>query len=76
MKRESSGLMKIIGMRIRERRLELHLTQEEASVRCGITQSKLSQYEDGGEKSAKPTLETIEKICYGLDISIVDLLKE
>ena len=76
MTNESSNLMVLIGMRIRARREQLNLTQEQASKKCGVTQSKFSNYEAWEPGKPKPTIDTLEKIATGLEMSIVDLLKE
>ncbi|HEC64979.1 MAG TPA: XRE family transcriptional regulator [bacterium] len=75
-KKEATSLRILIGMKIRKRREALDMTQQMAAEQCGITQAKLSEYEGWEPGKARMTLETIEKICTGLDMSIVDLLKE
>ena len=56
---------RVFGERVRERRLELGLSQEAAAVRCGIHWTQLGKVERG-QRSLR--LETIVKIADGLDI--------
>lgn len=67
-KAESSALnetTRVFGERVRERRLELGLSQEAAAVRCGIHWTQLGKVERG-QRSLR--LETIVKIAEGLHI--------
>lgn len=50
----------VIGERIRENRKQHRLTQEKLAEYCGITVEYLSKIENG---KAKPTLDTLGKIC-------------
>ena len=66
-KAESSALnetTRVFGDRVRQRRLELGLSQEAAAVRCGIHWTQLGKVERG-QRSLR--LETIVKIAAGLD---------
>lgn len=66
-KAESSALnetTRVFGERVRERRLELGLSQEAAAVRCGIHWTQLGKVERG-QRSLR--LETIVKIAAGLE---------
>jgi transcriptional regulator with XRE-family HTH domain len=65
---ESSSLnetTRVFGRRVRQRRLELGLSQEAAALRCGIHWTQLGKVERG-QRSLR--LETIVKIAAGLDI--------
>ncbi len=65
---ESSSLnetTRVFGERVRQRRLELGLSQEAAALRCGIHWTQLGKVERG-QRSLR--LETIVKIAAGLDI--------
>ena len=53
------------GSRVRDRRLEIGLSQEAAAVKCGIHWTQLGKVERG-QRSLR--LETIVKIAAGLDI--------
>ena len=64
---ESSALnetTRMFGERVRQRRLELGLSQEAAAVRFGIHWTQLGKVERG-QRSLR--LETIVKIAAGLD---------
>ena len=66
-KAESSALnetTRVFGERVRQRRLELGLSQEAAAVRCGIHWTQLGKVERG-QRSLR--LETIVKIAEGLE---------
>ncbi|MBR1822226.1 MAG: helix-turn-helix transcriptional regulator [Clostridia bacterium] len=56
-----------IGERIRSRRLELNLTQEQLSERVGISSSFVGHLERG-EKI--PSVSTLYRICASMDISL------
>lgn len=56
---------RVFGERVRERRLELRLSQEAAAVRCGIHWTQLGKVERG-QRSLR--LETIVKIAAGLEV--------
>lgn len=54
----------IIGYKIKQKRLELNLSQDELASKVGIDQSDLSKIEKG---NANPSIKTIYKIVCGLD---------
>ncbi|MDG4668647.1 helix-turn-helix transcriptional regulator [Mycobacterium sp. 236(2023)] len=60
-----STTTRVFGERVRDRRLELGLSQEAAAQRCGIHWTQLGKVERG-QRSLR--LETIVKIASGLDI--------
>lgn len=65
---ESSALnqtTRVFGERVRQRRLDLGLSQEAAAARCGIHWTQLGKVERG-QRSLR--LETIIKIAGGLDV--------
>jgi transcriptional regulator with XRE-family HTH domain len=71
---ESSALnetIRVFGQRVRQRRVELGLSQEAAAARCGIHWTQLGKVERG-QRSLR--LETIVKIAAGLDIDPGDLV--
>lgn len=73
-KAESSALnetTRVFGERVRQRRLELELSQEAAAVRCGIHWTQLGKVERG-QRSLR--LETIVKIAAGLDVDPAKLV--
>lgn len=59
------------GERVRDRRLELALSQEAAAVRCGIHWTQLGKVERG-QRSLR--LETIVKIADGLEMDAGELV--
>lgn len=74
-KAESSALnetTRVFGERVRQRRLELELSQEAAAVRCGIHWTQLGKVERG-QRSLR--LETIVKIAAGLDVDPGELVR-
>jgi transcriptional regulator with XRE-family HTH domain len=62
---------RVFGERVRNRRVELGLSQEAAAVRCGIHWTQLGKVERG-QRSLR--LETIMKIADGLDIDAGELI--
>lgn len=61
---------KKFGREVYKKRLMLNISQEELAFRCGVHRAYIGVIERG-EKS--PTLDTIEKIAYGLGVNIKDL---
>jgi transcriptional regulator with XRE-family HTH domain len=55
-----------VGERIRERRKELNLTQQEVAEKAKLTYQSVLNAENG--KSC--TLETLKKICQALELTI------
>ena len=66
------NISKVVGERIRKRRNHIGLTQEELAERCGLHHTYIGQLERG-EKNA--TLESIEKVVCGLEISFEALFE-
>lgn len=58
---------------MRELRLEMGLSQVEFGERCGFYQTYLSRIENG---QANPTLNAVEVIANGLDISVFELFEK
>ena len=62
-----------IGEKIKEIRQIKGLTLKEVSEKCGIPSSKLTFYEtDRG----MPTIPTLQKIAFGLDCTVFDIIDE
>ena len=61
------------GEFVRDKRLELGLSQVEFGERCGFYQTYLSRIERG---QANPTLNAMEVIANGLGISIFEMFEE
>jgi transcriptional regulator with XRE-family HTH domain len=64
---------RVFGERVRDRRLELGLSQEAAAVRCGIHWTQLGKVERG-QRSLR--LETIVKIADGLEVDAGQLVTD
>lgn len=62
-----------LGSRIRYYRKQKHLSQEELAELCDFHPTYIGQLERG-EKNA--TLESVNKLCRGLGISLDELLKD
>ena len=58
----------IIGYKIKEKRLELELSQEELASKVGIDQSDLSKIEKG---NANPSVKMLYKIVCGLNAKMI-----
>lgn len=58
----------LIGQAVRERRLELGLSQTEVAARAGMTQPALSRLEAGG---AVPTIPVLERLAAALNADLV-----
>ncbi|MCM1189362.1 MAG: helix-turn-helix domain-containing protein [bacterium] len=61
-----------VGEKIRERRLEVGLSQKALGEKLGVSQQNIAQYENG---KRMPKLETIKKIAAVLKISPNELLQ-
>lgn len=61
-----------IGLRIKQKRKSLSLTQLELAERVGLTESSISRYESG--KIATMPTSTVNKICKELHIEPAELL--
>ena len=67
------NISNIVGDRIKKHRNRIGLTQEELAEKCGLHHTYIGQLERG-EKNA--TLESIEKVVQGLDISFEMLFEK
>ncbi len=67
-----SDIAKILGQRIRNYRTSKHLSQEKLAELAGCHSAYIGQIERG-EKNA--TIESIEKICTALNISLSKLFE-
>ena len=61
----------LLGKRLKEIRKKMGISQEDVAFRCDTHPSHIGQMERG---ERNPTLETLEKIALGLDISVSELL--
>jgi transcriptional regulator with XRE-family HTH domain len=62
-----------VGLRIRTLRKERNLSQEKLALLTGISPTYLGQLE---RNTKNPTLKTIEKICFALDISLKEFFDD
>jgi transcriptional regulator with XRE-family HTH domain len=60
------------GVKVRQRRIELGISQEELAARAGLHRTYIGMIERA-EKNI--TLENIEKVCKALNLSISDFFK-
>lgn len=60
----------LFGLRIKELRLKVHISQEELSFRCGLSKNYISDVERG---TRNISLKAISKLAYGLHVEIKDL---
>ena len=57
------------GARIRQRRLELKMTQKELASVCGLSQAAISHFESSN-RSRKPTFSSLVKLSDGLRCTV------
>ena len=72
MQRELVSLKKRIGTRVRERRNQLDISQEDLAFDAEISPTYLSQIE-GGKRNT--TIDTLYRICTVLKMELSDLVK-
>ena len=70
---EPSELASVVGERIRKIRRQKGLSLEIFALRCNMNSAYIGHIERGIQN---PTLNTLERICKGLDISIEELFKD
>jgi len=70
---EPSELASVVGERIRKIRKEEGLSLELFALRCDMNAAYIGHIERGVQN---PTLNTLERICKGLDISVEELFKD
>ena len=70
---EPSELASMVGERIRRIRKEEGLSLELFALRCDMNAAYIGHIERGVQN---PTLNTLERICKGLDISVEELFKD
>ncbi len=66
-------ILKIVGKRVRARRLSLGMSQEALAERAGLHYTYIGQIERG-EKNA--SIETMVKLCGALDITLETLFEK
>ena len=65
------NMSKIFGVRLKEIRNDLKITQEELAFKCDMQPSHIGQLERGIKN---PTLDTLYKISVGIEVSISELV--
>ncbi len=65
--------MVTLAEKIRTRRIELSLTQEQLAIKATIPYTTLSKIENGFVLN--PTVKTLKKIAKALEVNIEDLVK-
>lgn len=63
--------MSTVGENIKRKRIQNNLSQNKLSKLSGIAQATLSAIESS---TKSPSVDTVEKLAYGLGCSVVDLL--
>jgi len=66
--------MNTIAEKIRNKRIELGLTQEQLAIKAGIPYTTLSKIEN--ELVTNPTINTLKKIANALEVSVDYLIEE
>ncbi len=72
MARDLQALKKKIGSRIRDRRNDLQISQEDLAFKAEVTPTYLSQIESGNRN---PSLEVLFRLCAALQIELSDLVR-
>jgi transcriptional regulator with XRE-family HTH domain len=73
MKPRKIDFKQVVGMQVRTRRLQLNLTQDVVSERCGIYRTYLSRIEAG---TANPTLLVLIALASTLEVNVRDLFND
>ena len=67
-----SPIQKKLGLRVKERRLEIGMTQEELGFKTGLDRTYISGIERG---IRNPALKNLSKLAKALKVSIDQLMK-
>ncbi len=70
--RKNARLPKILGKRIKKKRKELEMTQEDVAYKIGISRAYMGYIEQGRNV---PSIEILEKISKVLKINLSDLFE-
>ncbi len=63
--------MKAISTNVRNRRLDLRLTQKDLAEKCGLSTNYISRIE---RAEVSPTIDTLEKLTKALKVESSDIL--
>lgn len=69
----SNVLTIVLGAAIRDRRIAMHISQDQLAKRSGLHRTYLSDVERGARN---PSIKTIEKIAQALQVPVVKLFEE
>ena len=72
MKNRDEELLKELASKIRNRRVELNLSQEKLAENCGFDRTYISLLE---RAKRNPSYLSLLKLCVGLEIELNELLK-
>ncbi len=67
----TSRSMKAISTNVRNRRLDLRLTQKDLAEKCGLSTNYISRIE---RAEVSPTIDTLEKLTKALKVESSDIL--
>lgn len=70
---DKEQILKELGSRIRQRRIELGISQRELGLRTNKDQQAINRLESGG---INPSYIQLLEVCIGLDMTIDELLKK
>lgn len=70
---DKEQILKELGSRIRQRRIELGISQRELGLRTNKDQQAINRLETGG---INPSYIQLLEVCIGLDMTIDELLKK
>lgn len=63
--------LRLLGDKVRKRRIEIGMSQEQFSTKAGLHRTYVSQLEQGVRN---PTYTTLEKVAKALDCSVGELM--
>lgn len=69
---DKEKIQKEVGKRVKSLRESKNISQVELADLCGFEKSNMARLESGG---TNPTLFTLTKIAYHLNVSICDIIK-
>lgn len=70
---DKEQILKELGSRIRQRRIELGISQRELGLRTNKDQQAINRLETGG---INPSYIQLLEVCIGLDMTVDELLKK
>lgn len=70
---DKDKILKDLGSKVRDRRIELGISQKELGLRCNKDQQAINRLETGG---INPSYIQLLEVCTGLNLTIDELLKK